>query len=283
MSTSVAEDRATAKLFDSLKSLEDDGGNYSTWKYRQLQIFDARNLMGHVDGSVKEPDRSSVADYDKWRKNEQTARMQITMHVGEAVLSHIMDKLTAHDMWNAVTAKFGGKGAASAANLIRSICQIRENVLAVMLVNLLPDSYSTVRTILTNSAIKDIELDTVMDSVLAEEGTRKQLNANAFKARADPKSKQKKGKGNTRGERPKCTNPKCGKVGHTIETCWAEGGGAEGKGPKSKPNVYAAKPSDAKARVAHVDEPTPSPLPNSRETPGSWIPEHRDTSQMIDV
>ncbi|KAJ3780651.1 hypothetical protein GGU10DRAFT_235628, partial [Lentinula aff. detonsa] len=28
-----------------------------------------------------------------------------------------------------------------------------------------------------------------------------------------------------------CTNPNCGKVGHSIQKCWAKGGGAEGKGP----------------------------------------------------
>src|SRR5271170_5322976 len=125
MSAPAAEDRATAKLFDSLKSLEDDGSNFSTWKYRQLQIFDARNLMGHINDSVKEPACSSVAEYDEWKRNERTARMQITMHVGEEVLSHVMDKTSALDIWNAVTAKFGGKGAASAANLTRSICQTK--------------------------------------------------------------------------------------------------------------------------------------------------------------
>ena len=30
-----------------------------------------------------------------------------------------------------------------------------------------------------------------------------------------------------------CTNPNCLKKGHTIERCWAKGGGLEGKGPKN--------------------------------------------------
>jgi hypothetical protein len=72
------------------------------------------------------------------------------------------------------------------------------------------------------------------------------------------KLKQKgKGKGGTNGEKPKCTNPKCGKVGHTIQNCWAEGGGAEGKGPKAKTNNAKpsdAKPAKAKAKIAHIDE-----------------------------
>ncbi|KAE9398826.1 hypothetical protein BT96DRAFT_939878 [Gymnopus androsaceus JB14] len=39
---------------------------------------------------------------------------------------------------------------------------------------------------------------------------------------------------NAKRERPICTNPPCPtKVGHTIKKCWAKGGGAEGKAPKS--------------------------------------------------
>src|SRR5258708_11728480 len=39
--------------------------------------------------------------------------------------------------------------------------------------------------------------------------------------------KSKKGK-----NCPCCTNPKCKKIGHTIEKCWVEGGGSEGQCPK---------------------------------------------------
>ncbi|KAF5370801.1 hypothetical protein D9758_002054 [Tetrapyrgos nigripes] len=35
----------------------------------------------------------------------------------------------------------------------------------------------------------------------------------------------------TTGARPICTNPKCGRVGHTIENCFHEGGGKEGQFP----------------------------------------------------
>jgi len=55
-----------------------------------------------------------------------------------------------------------------------------------MLVNALPPSYSTVRTVLTASSTSTLELDSVVETVLAEEATRKGLNASAFKARVDP-------------------------------------------------------------------------------------------------
>ena len=209
MST-AAEDRATAKLFDSLKPLEDDGNNFSTWKFRQIQIFEARGLKGHIDGTTKKPIVTPAAvpaamastataatiavtvapseELEKWNKNEQSASMQITMHVGEEVLRHIMDQTSAENMWKAILIKFGGKGAQSAANLIYAICrstldddkdmstqinEFKENarrlanlgyslqdaVLAVMLINALPPSYATVRTVLTTSAASTITLD----------------------------------------------------------------------------------------------------------------------------
>ena len=98
-------------------------------------------------------------------------------------------------------------------------------------------------------------MDQVTKSVLAKEVNRKGQNALALKARADPKVKQKgKGKGSTNSEKPKCTNPKCGKIGHTIQNCWAKGGGAEGKGPKSKPKPAKNKPSNVKAKVVQIEE-----------------------------
>jgi len=123
MSTTAAEDRATAKLFDSLKPLEDSGDNFSTWKYRQIQIFEYRGLDGYINGSVIKPDETDAIEFEKWKKNERTARMQISMHVGEDVLQHIMDKDSAAEMWKAILAKFGGKGAQSAVHLIHSICR----------------------------------------------------------------------------------------------------------------------------------------------------------------
>lgn len=121
----AAEDRATAKLFDALLPLEDNGTNLSTWMFRQRQIFKARNLIGHIDGTVTKP--SDPSELLKWEKNDDTACMQISMHVGEEVLQHIMDLSTAKEMWDAIIIKFGGDGPQSAAFLIQNICRKTEN------------------------------------------------------------------------------------------------------------------------------------------------------------
>ena len=60
-------------------------------------------------------------------------------------------------------------------------------------------------------------------------------------------------------EKMMCTN--CKKEGHTISRCWAEGGRAEGKGPKwSKSKVdLKGKQKESLANVAKGDQ-SPSPL-----------------------
>jgi hypothetical protein len=41
-----------------------------------------------------------------------------------------------------------------------------------------------------------------------------------------------------------CSNPNCGRQGHTIESCWAKGGHREGKGPKQSNGARANSNSD---------------------------------------
>src|SRR5258708_383131 len=60
--------------------------------------------------------------------------------------------------------------------------------------------------------------------------------------------KSKKGKNH-----PCCTNPKCKKIGHTIENCWAEGGGSEGKGPVKTLGTQNTPGSQVKDSVKKKD------------------------------
>lgn len=286
MSTATpTEDHPKGRLVDPVEMLKDDGTNLSTWKFIQLQVFTARNLVGYIDGSIPKP--TDPAEIPNWTKYNNAASLQITMHVGPDTLHHIMDKIAAKDMWNAVLAKFGGDGPQAAHFIHQKICrtvlvddksmsvqinefkndvrqfrglgyEISDTLLAFTLLSALPNSYATTCTLLLQKGRESLTVDEIVASVLTEEERRKGQNALALQARADPKSKQKKkGKGGTNGEKPKCTNPKCGKIGHTIQNCWAEGGGAEGKGPNNKSSsakTNDAKSSDAKAKIAKIEE-----------------------------
>ena len=121
MSTVTAsKDRAMVKLFDALQPLNDDGSNLSTWKFCQHQIFKACNLLSHIDSSKAKP--ADPAELLTWEKNDGMACMQISMHVSEEVLHHIMDMTTVKEMWEAIMTKFSGDGPQSAAFLIQNIC-----------------------------------------------------------------------------------------------------------------------------------------------------------------
>jgi hypothetical protein len=78
-------------------------------------------------------------------------------------------------------------------------------------------------------------------------------------------SKGSKGQRTSKLRNPelKCTNPNCLKKGHTIQRCWAKGGGQEGKGPKNRnPNSgksesqapESANSASAEAMIAELDE-----------------------------
>ena len=102
-------------------------------------------------------------------------------------------------------------------------------LMALIIITALPPSYDTLQTILTSKASK-LDLDETISLILADETRRKETSDTALKARdtRNPSSSQKK----TERARKTCTNPNCGRTGHTIEQCWAEGGGQEGMGPR---------------------------------------------------
>src|SRR5260370_1841380 len=118
----------------------------------------------------------------------------------------------------------------------------------------LPPSYETLK-MFTIAMITDASLlvsDTLMTQILREERQRENQHSMAAlfvkPGRSSAKStnsipisnsihnpnsnaklncpKPKKGR-----THPHCTNPKCMRIGHTIEHCWAKGGSSEGQQP----------------------------------------------------
>ncbi|KAF8193672.1 hypothetical protein BJ912DRAFT_848217, partial [Pholiota molesta] len=45
---------ASNRLYD-IPSLENDGSNFQTWKYRITMVLDVRGLIGIVDGTESKP------------------------------------------------------------------------------------------------------------------------------------------------------------------------------------------------------------------------------------
>src|SRR5260221_873850 len=111
---------------------------------------------------------------------------------------------------------------------------------AIIISNALPSMYDILKTLAvsTVSDMSQLASETLVEQVLREEKCKaNQDSASTLFAKqgkmpeksSSSKHPQKSKKGKNR---PHCTNPKCKKIGHTIEKCWAEGGGSEGQRPE---------------------------------------------------
>ena len=117
-------------------------------------------------------------------------------------------------------------GISSKRNVSIILGRNQNRLIAITIIISLPTSYDHIQAYLTANS-DTMTLKEVTCRVLAEE-CRKQGNDTALKAAlAAPKTVIVK-------DIKKCSNPKCGKSGHTIDKCWAKGGGKEGQGPKQR-------------------------------------------------
>src|SRR5260370_36833557 len=121
---------------------------------------------------------------------------------------------------------------------------------AMIICESLPPSYEILKMFTVTMVTDTTQLvsDTLMTHILREEKQKLNQNSTAVlftkpvrtlgkttNSIPNPNSnsnsrsnclKPKRGK-----PHPHCTNPKCMRIGHTIERCWAEGSGSEGQQP----------------------------------------------------
>ena len=110
---------------------------------------------------------------------------------------------------------------------------------AMIISEALPSSYDMLKTltVATVSDTSQLASDTLIKQILREEKHKAGQNSSAAllakQGRTPDKSSGSKQsqKGKKGKNHPCCTNLKCKKIGHTIENCWAEGGGSEGQCP----------------------------------------------------
>ncbi len=110
---------------------------------------------------------------------------------------------------------------------------------SIIILNALPSLYDILKT-LAVSAVSDMSQlvsETLIDQVLREE-KHKANQDSASTLFAKQGKTPEKSSGSKQPHKPKkgknhscCTNPKCKKIGHTIEKCWAKGGNSEGQHP----------------------------------------------------
>src|SRR5258708_14299527 len=233
---------------------------------------------------------ANADDIAVWDRNNHISKMQIFMTLEHAVANLYDDKAVASELWNALRARFEGKGlvavAALAAQLWRYVMlpdkdmtvQVQEiKSIALKLKNLrfplseeyqtiailiaLPHKWSTLHTIILNKS-GSLSLQDTIDSILKHETTLWQQKESAMIVHNRPKSRSP-APPNVKSQDNKksfCTN--CKNEGHNIAQCWSVGGGSEGKAPKWRKSKSDLK-GKQKGKLANVarDNRSPSPSP----------------------
>ncbi|KAF8177845.1 hypothetical protein BJ912DRAFT_856692 [Pholiota molesta] len=103
---------ASNRLYD-IPSLENDGSNFQTWKYRITMVLDVRGLIGIVDGTEVKPlpqastsgkaAEGAPSELDKvaeWERRDKEARAQITLTLKDEPLSGVIHAISAADVWD---------------------------------------------------------------------------------------------------------------------------------------------------------------------------------------
>jgi len=127
---------------------------------------------------------------------------------------------------------------------------LSEEFQTIAILTTLPSKWNTICNIILNKTGK-FSLQATIDALLEHEMVLKHDQENALILSQSSKLKLFFSNPDSKGtEGPTCSN--CKRPGHTVDHCWAKGGGAEGKGPKWKQSKGNSKGKGKKTGSAKV-------------------------------
>ncbi|KIK12904.1 hypothetical protein PISMIDRAFT_18377 [Pisolithus microcarpus 441] len=277
-SLSAKSSHASSHLYD-IPSLDDEGSNFQTWKYRVEMILDVRGLWDIVGGtSTTAPDpNADPAGHAEWLLKDKEARAQITLTLKDEPLSGVLHATTAAQVWTKLCQRYEGKGKQTIAYLIgelfrgtlsddspmesqlnsmrqkahilKSLGQpLDDSLIAIAMVISLPSSYATLRMILMSTDDK-LSVDAVISQVLIEEKSQKATTGQS--ALTEKMSGQQR-KAKDEKRKLKCTY--CKKTGHIEEDCRRKKADEAAKTTASdeKNKANEKDKGELNAKVAHM-------------------------------
>ena len=187
---------ASNHLYD-IPSLKNDATNFQMWKFWIETILDIRGLLSIVNGTLKCPMESQSEDYTLWKKLDKEVRAQICLTLKDEPLNGVLHVATSKEAWDKLCECYEGKGKQTQAYLIGKLFQntlseesplepqlnvmchkahvltllglkLEDALVAIAIVLSLPESYSTLRTILMSMEDKLLP-DSIISQILIEE------------------------------------------------------------------------------------------------------------------
>lgn len=202
---------ASNRLLD-IPSLEDDGSNFQTWKFRIRTMLELRGLAGHIDSTVKTPDGSDTTKLEEFKRNDREARAQIALTLKDEPLNGVLHATTAKETWDKLNARYEGTGKQTIVLLLTELFRstlsdesllepqlnamrqkgfilsslgqpLDDAVITSAMIMSLSPSYSVLSTVLMSTNAKPTT-DAVMNSILMEEKTCRNMSQTALLAKA---------------------------------------------------------------------------------------------------
>ena len=195
-----SSDGTSSRHLYDVAPLRNDGSNFQTWKFRTELILTNRQLWGIVSGSEPKPPTTDADAFTDWEKREREARVQILLTLEDDPLNGVTSTTTSKQAWDSLLERYQGKGAQSIVLQIGALFQAKlsdesalesqlntmtnhshvlaslgikldDSIIAAAMILALPDSYSTLRSVLISNTDKPT-VDAVKNSILAEERSR---------------------------------------------------------------------------------------------------------------
>ena len=289
--------------------LDNEGSDYGQWSFCSRLVLQSRDLWDVVDGTSTCPARTTDPDaYKAWMQKDRDAMIQISTSLKKGPFNVIAGASSSKECWDKLTDRFRGKGEQRVAYLMESLFHsaisesealepqieklreaarnldslgfgLSDKVLAFVIVMALPESMSTMKTILYNTTGAALTSDNIIAQILNDEQRRIRssgLEVTAFYSKASAAGKK---------QRKKCTH--CNIRGHDVSECRKLKAKRDaktssgGKKPKALPAPSSAKVAKAGSDSDASDTDGPTVYHTSVTEQGLIATEHALTSRDI--
>src|SRR5260221_7413874 len=318
-----------------IKPLDDSGKNYQTWLMRMELILQGGDVWDVIDPSTEGVLKPTTPgqQLDDWVQKDKKALTQIKCYVSDTALLSLRTKVTARDAWKALSDRYNGVGAQDASiitsklhhfkmddlklleqqiNMMHELryqlaslgSEIPDSNFAMAISEALPSSYDTLKTIaianVTDASV--LATETLIAQILCKEKHKQYQSgvatmfAKSNKPNRWDSQRPSASKSNVSKSPVICSNPKCGKPSHTVEYCWAEGGGnvdqkkrlcgrhapsTQSSGaPKESTKVASSSDAKQEMLIAQTNDQSHALFSNGHTCHSEWVVDSGATSHL---